>query len=78
MKNLLPWLQEMQEEEEVHLAEFDRLMKEHRVRPTVLMPVWDVAGYMLGLLLKFLNFLFYVCGIPVYPLARTSLATSVE
>ena len=50
MKNLSPWLQEMQEEEEVHLAEFDRLMKEHRVRPTVLMPVWDVAGYMLGLL----------------------------
>jgi len=39
----------MQEEEEKHLAEFEKLMKEHRARPTVLIPLWDIAGFALGL-----------------------------
>ncbi|WAR20700.1 COQ7-like protein [Mya arenaria] len=43
-----PIIQEMQEEEEKHLAEFERLMKSHRARPTVLMPLWDIAGFALG------------------------------
>lgn len=43
-----PVIKEMQEEEEVHLAEFEKLMREHRARPTVLMPLWDVAGFALG------------------------------
>lgn len=43
-----PLIQEMQEEEEKHLAEFERLMKVHRARPTVFMPLWDMAGFALG------------------------------
>lgn len=43
-----PLIQEMQAEEEKHLAEFERLMSVHRARPTVLMPLWDIAGFALG------------------------------
>lgn len=38
----------MQEEEEKHLAEFEKLMLEKRARPTVLLPLWNVAGFALG------------------------------
>lgn len=38
----------MAEQEDSHLAEFNALMAERRVRPTVLQPVWSVAGYALG------------------------------
>jgi ubiquinone biosynthesis monooxygenase Coq7 len=35
-------------QEKRHLTEFDRMMIERGVRPTVLQPFWDVAGYALG------------------------------
>jgi 3-demethoxyubiquinol 3-hydroxylase len=38
----------MAEQEERHLAAFDRLIVERRVRPTLLAPLWHVAGYALG------------------------------
>lgn len=38
----------MAEQESKHLARFDRLMAERRVRPTALQPVWHVAGFALG------------------------------
>lgn len=38
----------MAEQERVHLAKFNALMNERRVRPTVLTPLWHVAGYALG------------------------------
>ena len=38
----------MWEQEKVHLELFERLMKGRRVRPTVLMPVWNIAGFALG------------------------------
>lgn len=34
--------------ERVHLATFDGLMTKRRVRPSVLQPVWHVAGFALG------------------------------
>jgi len=43
-----PLLKEMHEEELVHKATFDKLMAENRVRPTVLLPLWDIAGFALG------------------------------
>jgi ubiquinone biosynthesis monooxygenase Coq7 len=39
---------EMAEQEERHLAQFDRLTAERRVRPTALSPLWHLAGYALG------------------------------
>ncbi|MDR3507369.1 MAG: demethoxyubiquinone hydroxylase family protein [Caulobacteraceae bacterium] len=41
-------LQEMEAQEAVHLAAFDRLLTERRVRPTLMTPLWRVAGFALG------------------------------
>lgn len=41
-------IREMAEQEERHLAQFDRLVHERRVRPTALSPLWHLAGYALG------------------------------
>jgi ubiquinone biosynthesis monooxygenase Coq7 len=38
----------MAEQERRHLAAFDALIVERRVRPTALMPLWHVAGFALG------------------------------
>jgi len=38
----------MEEQEQVHLARFDKLLTERRVRPTALAPVWRLAGFALG------------------------------
>ena len=40
--------EEMESEEAVHLARFDALLTERRVRPTVMAPVWRLAGFALG------------------------------
>jgi 3-demethoxyubiquinol 3-hydroxylase len=41
-------IRHMAAQEERHLQAFDALMTKRRVRPTVLSPVWHVAGYALG------------------------------
>ena len=41
-------LAEMEAEEQKHLDAFDALLVERNVRPTLLTPVWNAAGYGLG------------------------------
>ncbi len=41
-------LAEMEAHEAVHLARFDELLTERRVRPTALVPFWRLAGFALG------------------------------
>ncbi len=41
-------IREMAEQERRHLERFERLVRERRVRPTALSPLWHVAGYSLG------------------------------
>jgi len=41
-------IREMANQEQRHLAQFDRLTAERRVRPTALSPLWHIAGYALG------------------------------
>lgn len=41
-------VRDMAAKEKEHLAEFDRLVAERRVRPTALQPLWHVAGFALG------------------------------
>jgi ubiquinone biosynthesis monooxygenase Coq7 len=41
-------IRHMERQEQAHKATFDAMMAERGVRPTALMPVWDVAGYALG------------------------------
>jgi 3-demethoxyubiquinol 3-hydroxylase len=38
----------MAEAEERHLEKFDALLRARRVRPTLLEPLWSIAGYALG------------------------------
>ena len=41
-------LGEMQDQEAVHLARFERLLNERKVRPTAMTPVWRLAASALG------------------------------
>lgn len=41
-------IRHMEAQEGRHLATFDNLLREERVRPTALGPFWHVAGYALG------------------------------
>merc|ERR1711990_1391494 len=41
-------IQEMWDHEKAHLAKFEELLLEYQVRPTVLIPVWKLAGFTLG------------------------------
>jgi ubiquinone biosynthesis monooxygenase Coq7 len=34
--------------EKKHIAAFDKLVTQHEVRPTLLYPIWKVAGFALG------------------------------
>jgi len=43
-----PILEHMQAQEEVHLETFSHLIAQRRVRPTALLPLWNVAGFALG------------------------------
>lgn len=41
-------LHEMEQGEEKHLETFDRMLTERGVRPTLLAPLWNAAGFALG------------------------------
>ncbi|XP_032897114.1 5-demethoxyubiquinone hydroxylase, mitochondrial [Amblyraja radiata] len=43
-----PLIQQMWDQEKEHLKKFNELIVDHRVRPTLLMPIWNIAGFMLG------------------------------
>jgi ubiquinone biosynthesis monooxygenase Coq7 len=43
-----PLLRQMQKQEQEHLAAFNMLLAERRVRPTALLPLWHIAGFVLG------------------------------
>ncbi|TGZ84215.1 ubiquinone biosynthesis protein COQ7, partial [Ascodesmis nigricans] len=46
---LRPLIRHMWDQEIHHLDTFDALLSRHRVRPTAMRPIWNVAGYALGL-----------------------------
>ena len=41
-------IRHMAEQEQRHLEAFDELVRERRVRPTALSPLWHIAGFALG------------------------------
>ncbi len=41
-------LAEMEDHEAAHLARFDQLLNDHQVRPTLMTPLWRLAGFALG------------------------------
>ena len=53
-----PVIKRMWEQEKEHLREFERLIPQYRARPSFLLPLWNVAGFALGLNCLTLNFKF--------------------
>uniref|UniRef100_A0A1A7YCF3 5-demethoxyubiquinone hydroxylase, mitochondrial n=1 Tax=Iconisemion striatum TaxID=60296 RepID=A0A1A7YCF3_9TELE len=43
-----PLIQQMWDQEKKHLAKFNEILAENRVRPTALLPFWNIAGFVLG------------------------------
>uniref|UniRef100_A0A3Q3NMB1 5-demethoxyubiquinone hydroxylase, mitochondrial n=1 Tax=Labrus bergylta TaxID=56723 RepID=A0A3Q3NMB1_9LABR len=43
-----PLIQEMWDQEKKHLEKFNEILAENRVRPTALLPLWNIAGFVLG------------------------------
>ena len=43
-----PTLHHMWEQEKGHRKKFEELLPKYRVRPTILVPLWNVAGFVLG------------------------------
>lgn len=43
-----PTIKHMWEQEQEHRAEFENLIRKYRVRPTIMTPFWNVAGFALG------------------------------
>ncbi|XP_037327537.2 5-demethoxyubiquinone hydroxylase, mitochondrial isoform X1 [Pungitius pungitius] len=43
-----PLIQEMWDQEKKHLKKFNEILAESRVRPTALLPLWNIAGFLLG------------------------------
>ena len=41
-------IQHMADQEQEHIETFEKLIVSERVRPTVLLPIWNAAGYFLG------------------------------
>ncbi len=46
--HLTSLINEMKAQEEHHMNTFNKLMADHRVRPTLLTPLWHAGGYALG------------------------------
>lgn len=48
-------IEKMAKQEQEHLETFDRLVIERRVRPTLLAPLWNEAGFVLGAVTALVN-----------------------
>jgi len=38
----------MWDQEKEHKKKFDELLPKYRTRPTVMLPIWNIAGFALG------------------------------
>ncbi|XP_051563406.1 5-demethoxyubiquinone hydroxylase, mitochondrial [Myxocyprinus asiaticus] len=43
-----PLIQHMWDQEKIHLEKFNEILGEHRVRPTLMLPLWNITGFALG------------------------------
>ena len=41
-------IQHMWDQEKEHKKKFDELLPKYRARPTAMLPIWNVAGFVLG------------------------------
>jgi hypothetical protein len=50
-------IQHMWDQEKEHKKKFDELLPKYRARPTVMLPIWNVAGFALGVGMYLILFL---------------------
>ncbi|XP_065096314.1 5-demethoxyubiquinone hydroxylase, mitochondrial [Paramisgurnus dabryanus] len=43
-----PLIQHMWDQEKMHLERFNEILGEQRVRPTLMLPLWNISGFLLG------------------------------
>ncbi|KAM4603636.1 NADPH-dependent 3-demethoxyubiquinone 3-hydroxylase, mitochondrial [Polymixia lowei] len=43
-----PLIQHMWDQEKKHLQKFNEILADNRVRPTLLLPLWNITGFLLG------------------------------
>ena len=48
-------IQHMADQEQEHIESFEKLIVNNRVRPTALLPVWNIAGFVLGATTAFMG-----------------------
>lgn len=48
-------IKKMEAQELEHLKKFNQLLIEHKVRPTLLQPIWHIGGYALGMITALLG-----------------------
>ena len=41
-------IQHMADQEQEHIETFEKMIVDNRVRPTALLPIWNIAGFLLG------------------------------
>lgn len=44
-----PLIRHMWDQEKHHRSTFETLIQKYRVRPTIMTPIWNVAGFVLGM-----------------------------
>jgi ubiquinone biosynthesis monooxygenase Coq7 len=47
-KNILEILEHMKQQEEKHFDYFDQKISQDRIRPTLMQPFWNIAGFTMG------------------------------
>lgn len=47
-QNILETLEHMKQQEEGHFDYFDQKISQNRVRPTLMQPIWNIAGFAIG------------------------------
>ncbi|XP_054719483.1 5-demethoxyubiquinone hydroxylase, mitochondrial-like [Uloborus diversus] len=46
--SVAPVIKEMWDQEKEHLQKFEELLPKYRARPSMLLPIWNIAGFILG------------------------------
>ncbi len=59
----------MWDQEKKHLEKFNEILAENRVRPTALLPLWNIAGFLLGWYQKYKAR--FITSLDKYPAFRT-------
>ena len=55
LKHSIELIEHMKQQEDVHFDYFDKQISEHKIRPTIMQPIWKVGGFALGFITALIN-----------------------